>query len=38
MSEKQRKDVELEEVDFDVVEELEEVVTPGFGTVACCTA
>lgn len=29
--------IETEEVNFEALEELEEVVTPGWGTIGCCT-
>lgn len=27
---------EIEDIDFEVLEELEEVITPGWGTHTCC--
>lgn len=30
--------LKIEELSFDSIEELEEVITPGWGTLGCCTS
>jgi len=32
-----KKTIRIEEIEFDDVKEVEEVVTPGWGTALCCT-
>lgn len=34
--EKKLEELKVEELSFDGIEELEEVVTPGWGTIYCC--
>lgn len=33
----QNQTVEFEQMDFELLEEVEEVITPAVGTVLCCT-
>lgn len=37
MKEQLKMDIHFEDIQFDDIPEVEEVITPGFGTVACCT-
>ena len=32
------EDLSIEEINFEEMQELEEVVTPGWGTLGCCTS